>query len=244
MNNTVLGSLSPQKDVVLLNPFQKKERNKISLSSDLVNSNTGKYATLPTRYIQRPQSCFVTSSKDTTFKSLDVILECSPQKVKMKQTINTDDLSSDMAQLKAAAARLKLTTKRPSYVAWQAKVQESSTILKQAVDNANCLTKERKAWISNTLRWIAQELADMRSQDQHLARQLLCIRQDIQQLKLDKSCEVHQDMLADVELEMEELEELAEICDQLPPDPGLHDNPLRHIGVTRMNISRRRFSTC
>lgn len=84
----------------------------------------------------------------------------------------------------------------------------------------------------------------MRSQDQHLARQLLCIRQDIQQIKLDKSCEVHQDMLADVELEMEELEELAEICDQLPPDPELHDNPLRHIGVTRMNISRRRFSTC
>ncbi|CAI9719500.1 Hypothetical predicted protein [Octopus vulgaris] len=243
MNNTALGSLSPKKDVVPSNPFQKKEINKISLSSDLVNSNTGKYATLPTRYIQRPQSCFVTS-KDTSFKSLDVILECSPQKVKMKQTINTDDVSSDMAQLKAAAARLKLSTKRPSYVAWQAKAQERSTILKQAINTADCLTKERKAWISNTLRWIAQELADMRSQDQHLARQLLCIRQDIQQIKLDKSCEVHQDMLADVELEMEELEELAEICDQLPPDPGLLDNPLRHIGVTRMNISRRRFSTC
>lgn len=82
----------------------------------------------------------------------------------------------------------------------------------------------------------------MRTQDQTLARQLLTIRSDIHQLKLARSCEQHQDMLDDVQSEMEELEEFADVLDL--PTHCLNDSPLKHLGVTRMNLSARRFSTC
>ncbi|GAB1600367.1 protein FAM167B-like [Argonauta hians] len=213
-------------DIECTNTLQKAMNNLIPPSD------------LPTRFFERSQSHFVSSPKDSNYNSL----ECNPPNL-LKQNVITNDLSSDMARLKATTTRLKLATKRPSYEAWQARVFEKPTILKHTC-YTDCLTDDRKNWITKSLQWITEELADMRSQDQHLARQLLCIRQDIQKIKLDKSCEVHQDMLADVQLEMEELEELAEICDQLPPDSGLLDNPLRHIGVTRMNIHSRRFSTC
>lgn len=156
----------------------------------------------------------------------------------------SNELCSDMAQLKATTARLKLATRRPSYVAWQARVKErpEHPPRREADLKDDILTDEKKEWITNALEWITDELKDMRHQDQDLARQLLTIRQEIQRLKLTMSCEFHQDMMADVQLEMEELEELAEICDKLPT--VTHDNPLRHLGVTRMNISARRFSTC
>jgi hypothetical protein len=82
----------------------------------------------------------------------------------------------------------------------------------------------------------------MRFQDQDLARQLLSIRHDIHELKLKRSCDEHRDMLDDVQMDFEEVRELSEICD-LPMDT-LSDNPLRHLGVTRRNISARRFSMC
>lgn len=82
----------------------------------------------------------------------------------------------------------------------------------------------------------------MRTQDQMLARQLLTIRHDIHQLKLARSCEEHRDMLDDVQSELEELEELSDVLDL--PLHGLNDNPLKHLGVTKMNLNARRFSTC
>ncbi|GAB1600042.1 protein FAM167B isoform X1 [Argonauta hians] len=230
-------------DVVHSNPLQKSMMDELILSSNTVDFNSEKYAPLPTSFIDRPHPCFVSSSKDINYNTSDVILECNTKHHSMNQNTTINDLCSDMAQLKATTSRLNLTTKRPSYIAWQAKVLEGPTILKHMANTA-CLSKDKRIWITNNLQCITEELADMRSQDQHLARQLLCIRQDIQRIKLDKSCEVHQHMLADVQLEMEELEELAEICDLLPHDSELYDNPLRHIGITRMNICRRRFSTC
>lgn len=82
----------------------------------------------------------------------------------------------------------------------------------------------------------------MRTQDHDLARQLLCIRQDIHKLKLQWSCEEHQEMLDDFQMDMEELHELNEICDL--PLELVNNNPLKHLGVTRMNLSSRRFSMC
>lgn len=156
---------------------------------------------------------------------------------------NDSGVCSGMAQLKATTARLKLVTRRPSYVAWQAQIQQRpKNLISQENLTNDILTEERKNWITNAFQWITEELTDMRHQDQDLARQLLSIRQEIQRIKLNMSCEYHEDMLTDVQLEMEELEELSEICDQLPP--VINDNPLRHLGVTRMNISARRFSTC
>ncbi len=83
----------------------------------------------------------------------------------------------------------------------------------------------------------------MRSQDQQIARRLLSLRQDIHQLKLQRSCEEHQEMLDDAQSEMEELDDLPDVLD-LPADYLNNNNPYKHLGVTRMNLSTRRFSTC
>lgn len=83
---------------------------------------------------------------------------------------------------------------------------------------------------------------EMRTQDQTLARQFLTIKQDIAQLKLRRSCEEHQEMLEDVQSELEELNEMSDVLDL--PVSSLSDTPLKQLGITRMNMSRRRFSMC
>jgi len=83
----------------------------------------------------------------------------------------------------------------------------------------------------------------MRSEDEVLARKLLSIRQDIHKLKLQRSCQEHQEMLDDVTMDMEENYVIHEISD-IPLTDSVNDTPLKHLGVTRMHLSARRFSTC
>jgi hypothetical protein len=83
----------------------------------------------------------------------------------------------------------------------------------------------------------------MQAADQHLARQLLCLRHELHQLRLRKSCQLHRDLLDDVHYELEEQEEFSHVLD-LPKVATLNDTPLKQLGVTRMNLSARRFSTC
>jgi hypothetical protein len=81
----------------------------------------------------------------------------------------------------------------------------------------------------------------MRLQDQSLARQFLSIRHDMQELKLELSCEEHQDMVDDVTDDLQDIHDLHEISD-IPLESVHSDNPLKHLGVTPMNITSRRFS--
>lgn len=83
----------------------------------------------------------------------------------------------------------------------------------------------------------------MRSEDEILARKLLSIRHDIHKLKLERSCEKHQEMLDDVTMDMEENDVINMISD-MPITDSVHDTPLKHLGVTRYHLSARRFSTC
>ncbi len=81
---------------------------------------------------------------------------------------------------------------------------------------------------------------DMRSQDQSLARCLIALRHDIQIVKLQRSTAQHQEEIEDaMDQEEEKRDELSDICDA-PPDQ--FSPMLKQYGVTRMNISRRRFS--
>lgn len=82
----------------------------------------------------------------------------------------------------------------------------------------------------------------MRCMDQHLARQLLALRHDINQLRLRRSCKEHRDLLDDVQSDLEEQEELSDILDL--PNTSVYNTRLKQLGVTRMNLSARRFSTC
>ncbi|VTJ61474.1 Hypothetical predicted protein [Marmota monax] len=64
--------------------------------------------------------------------------------------------------------------------------------------------------------------------------ELLRLRAQLHRLKVDQACHQHQELLDEAELELE-----------LEPGAGLALAPsLRHLGLTRMNISTRRFTLC
>lgn len=157
----------------------------------------------------------------------------------------------DLNELKATTARLKLSTRRQSTVAWQQEHLHSTNnrvlpkfdVSKLCDHKDDIFTEERKNRINEALAWLKTELQNMRKEDEKLAHKLLSIRHDIHQLKLQRGFKEHQDMLEDVTLDMEENHELHEISDFPLPD-SVHDTPLRHLGVTRMHLSARRFSTC
>lgn len=84
---------------------------------------------------------------------------------------------------------------------------------------------------------------EMRLQDQHLARQLMRLRGDINKLKIEQTCHLHRRMLNDATFGLEEHDELSELLCDSPVTPGFGlSAPLRLIGVTKMNINTRRFS--
>ncbi|XP_076456608.1 uncharacterized protein LOC143290927 [Babylonia areolata] len=167
------------------------------------------------------------------------------------------DTEEDLSRLKDTATKLNLKTRRPSYLTWRAeyldKPREAAAAAEVKVKVAECwsgdgrLTAERKERIDSDLRWIKGQLIDLRRQDQSLARQLLGIRHELSNLRLAASCEEHRDLLDDAQDHVEELRELSRFVD-FPPEllaaSSSSSSPLRHIGVTKMNLSSRRFSTC
>lgn len=154
---------------------------------------------------------------------------------------------SDFKRLKETTEKLQLSPRRPSIMLWRQKYLEGaetrvmSSNLNGDVSEER-LTTDRKQRINEALDWLKTELLEMRSQDQTLARQLLTIRQDIHQLKLQRCTAEHQDLIDDYQSEMEDLHELSYVLDI--PQPLYGNNPLKHIGVTRLNLSARRFSAC
>ncbi|XP_002738562.1 protein FAM167A-like [Saccoglossus kowalevskii] len=159
-----------------------------------------------------------------------------------------DDTMDEMTELKAMTTRLKLQTRRPSYIEWRSKLEKPSLAYYNSSDDVIGKShQERKAEIDNALSWLRRELVDMRTQDQSLARQLMNIHREIQRLRLEQSCEAHRDMLDEVQYTIEEQDEMTDVCDMQAMDPNLlriMKSPLGHFGVTRMNLNARRFSLC
>lgn len=81
--------------------------------------------------------------------------------------------------------------------------------------------------------------------DHQLARQLMRLRGQIHQLKVEQACHQHKEMLDDATFGLEGCEEDSDLLCNIPPKVAfLLSMPLKHIGVTRMNINSRRFSLC
>ncbi|KAL8558773.1 hypothetical protein ACOMHN_043716 [Nucella lapillus] len=153
----------------------------------------------------------------------------------------------DLSRLKDTATKLNLKTRRQSYLTWRAEYVDKprdagSTEVKVERSGEERLTTERKERIDKDLQWIKGQLIDLRRQDQSLARQLLGIRHELSNLRLAASCEEHRDLLDDAEDHVQELRELSCFVD-FPPEL-LTSSSLKHIGVTKMNLSSRRFSAC
>ncbi|XP_037005362.2 protein FAM167B [Artibeus jamaicensis] len=137
--------------------------------------------------------------------------------------------------LKALTAKLQLQTRRPSYLEWTAQVQSQAWHRARAgpgpgEPGAICGFDS----MDSALEWLRRELREMQAQDRQLAKQLLRLRAQLHRLKVDQACHLHQELLDEAELELE-----------LEPGAGLAlAPPLRHLGLTRMNISTRRFTLC
>lgn len=182
-----------------------------------------------------------------------------------------------LRSLKALTEKLRLETRRPSYLEWQARLEEQvwsgprTLALQGKREEGGLLLPPRESRpcpslngsdghhpglqmagrlhgfesVDEALAWLRKELTEMRLQDQQLARQLMRLRSDIHQLKIEQTCNLHRRMLNDATFEMEERDELSDLLCDSPLAPSFSlSTPLKLIGVTKMNINSRRFSLC
>lgn len=187
-----------------------------------------------------------------------------------------------LRSLKALTEKLRLETRRPSYLEWQARLEDQTwpfprpAAEEESTEQAECGAGEpplahREASehsplpggasqgegplcagklegfqsIDQAITWLRKELAEMRLQDQQLARQLMRLRGDINKLKIEQTCRLHRRMLNDATYELEERDELSDLFCESPLASSFSlSTPLKLIGVTKMNINSRRFSLC
>ncbi|XP_048357261.1 protein FAM167B [Sphaerodactylus townsendi] len=170
----------------------------------------------------------------------------------------------NLDSVKALTAKLKLQTRRPSYLEWKARVQSPSW-KNSLKDGALQTLKEKQVGeveegsqtqeqlkticgfptIDDALEWLRVELREMQALDHQLARQLMGLRGQIHRLKVEQACHQHKEMLDDATFGLEDCEEDSDLLCNIPPKAAfLLSMPLKHIGVTRMNINSRRFSLC
>uniref|UniRef100_A0A8C3QCW3 Uncharacterized protein n=1 Tax=Geospiza parvula TaxID=87175 RepID=A0A8C3QCW3_GEOPR len=136
----------------------------------------------------------------------------------------------NLESLKALAAKLKLQTRRPSYLEWEARVRGQRWGTPGALQSPPQPRQPQPggvcgfATVEAALEWLRTELREMQALDQRLAQQLMRLRARLHRLKVEQACHQHKEMLDDAAF--------------------LLSTPLKHIGVTRMNINSRRFSLC
>ncbi|XP_034419169.1 protein FAM167A [Cyclopterus lumpus] len=171
----------------------------------------------------------------------------------------------DLDSVKALTEKLKLQTRRPSYLEWQERVQSRPWKGSPAADrpgseergvsapavlrNENSELVVRNicgfATIDDALDFLRKELRDMQVQDHRLARQLIGLRGEIHRLKVEQVCERHKEMLDDATYELEECGEESDLLCDIPMKAAFAlSTPLKHLGLTKMNINSRRFSLC
>ncbi|XP_020775299.1 protein FAM167A [Boleophthalmus pectinirostris] len=182
---------------------------------------------------------------------------------------NEDESSSsegdpeDLDSLKALTQKLKLQTRRPSYLEWQERVQsrpwknsytadcsEEQVVSVPAVlrnENSELVVRNICGFdtIDDALEFLRKELREMQLQDNRLARQLIRLRSEIHSLKVEQVCNRHKEMLEDATFELEECGEESDLLCDIPMKAAFAlSTPLKHIGLTKMNINSRRFSLC
>ncbi|XP_025954007.2 protein FAM167B isoform X2 [Dromaius novaehollandiae] len=157
----------------------------------------------------------------------------------------SDEESLD--SVKALAAKLKLQTRRPSYLEWKARVQGQPWPSRapegaggpRGADRAPTRPEEPAASglcgfasLEEALEWLRTEL-------------LMRLRAQLHRLKVEQACRRHKELLDDATFGLEGCEEDSDLLCNIPPRAAfLLSMPLKHIGVTRMNINSRRFSLC
>ncbi|CAL8291379.1 unnamed protein product [Gadus morhua 'NCC'] len=177
---------------------------------------------------------------------------------------DTEDLDS----VKALTEKLKLQTRRPSYFEWQESLQsgpwkDCSNCAKESAEesqdvaaldsvilnrgNSDLVVRNICGFetIDDALEFIRKELREMQLQDNRLARQLIRLRTEIHRLKVEQVCHRHKEMLDKATYELEECGEESDLLCDIPMKAAFAlSTPLKHLGLTKMNINSRRFSLC
>ncbi|NXO22998.1 F167A protein, partial [Cisticola juncidis] len=154
-----------------------------------------------------------------------------------------------LESLKALTAKLKLQTRRPSYLEWEARGRGQRWGARSPPGTGGGQQRAGSfcgvATLEAALEWLRTELRDMQALDQLLAQQLLRLRARLHRLKVEQACHRHKEMLDDATFGLEGCEEDSDLLCTIPARAAfLLSTPLKHIGVTRMNINSRRFSLC
>ncbi|KAJ3612699.1 hypothetical protein NHX12_018957 [Muraenolepis orangiensis] len=190
-----------------------------------------------------------------------------------KELGGDDSSEADLDSVKALTVKLKLQTRRPSYFEWQESLQSgpwkegahcAAESTKESPDvgalddvkvPAVLLSRENSdsavrnicgfETIDDALEFIRQELREMQVQDNRLARQLIRLRTEIHRLKVEQVCHRHKEMLDNATYELEECGEESDLLCDIPMKAAFAlSTPLKHLGLTKMNINSRRFSLC
>lgn len=177
---------------------------------------------------------------------------------------NSEGDTEDLNNVKALTEKLKLQTRRPSYLEWQEHVQsrpwkESAGnplgAQETAANEPEILRDENSEFvvrnicgfdtIDDALDFLRKELREMQLHDNRLARQLIRLRVEIHRLKVEQVCHRHKEMLDDATYELEECGEESDLLCDIPMKAAFAlSTPLKHLGLTKMNINSRRFSLC
>ncbi|XP_068608206.1 protein FAM167A [Brachionichthys hirsutus] len=171
--------------------------------------------------------------------------------------------AEDLDSVKALTEKLKLQTRRPSYLEWQERVRSRPWTEERLPDadperQASFLETQKNAHselvvrnicgfdtIDDALEFLRKELREMQLQDNRLARQLIRLRGEIHRLKVEQTCNRHKEMLDDASFELEECGEESDLLCDIPMKAAFAlSTPLKHLGLTKMNINSRRFSLC
>lgn len=179
--------------------------------------------------------------------------------------LGADDISEgeaeDLDSVKALTEKLKLQTRRPSYFEWKERLQnrpwkentsgdtdENKNLIQVSKDENSYPTVRNICGfdtIDDALSWLRSELRDMQLQDNRLARQLIRLRAEIHRIKVEQVCHRHKEMLDDATYELEECGEESDLLCDIPMKAAFAlSTPLKHLGLTKMNINSRRFSLC
>ncbi|XP_010877529.1 protein FAM167A [Esox lucius] len=181
--------------------------------------------------------------------------------------VDTEGDTEDLNNVKALTEKLKLQTRRPSYLEWQERLQslpwkenpngsdnkpetaEKYVFLPEIMRDENSDLTIRNICgfdtIDDALDFLRKELREMRFQDNRLARQLIRLRVEIHRLKVEQVCHRHKEMLDDATYELEECGEESDLLCDIPMKAAFAlSTPLKHLGLTKMNINSRRFSLC
>uniref|UniRef100_A0A3P8UHP4 Family with sequence similarity 167 member B n=1 Tax=Cynoglossus semilaevis TaxID=244447 RepID=A0A3P8UHP4_CYNSE len=129
---------------------------------------------------------------------------------------NPEDLDS----VKALTEKLKLQTRRPSYLEWQERLQTGPW--KQTFPSGSPAYSDGRTVSTSTststsmpasIHFLRNELREMKIQDNRLARQLIRLRVEIHRLKVEQVCDRHKEMLDDASYELEDVISVQNKCD-------------------------------